>query len=141
MSIGLLALNAQIDARLRAALPAGMGLAVGYAPDNLTELANPVSAHVIPDGAQPQEDITTNARLMAGYTMYVFLDQERITASDEAMAYQFFDYSLSLILGWQPNSSTGECRFVSSPTPLAYDGHIGRLEFSFQIPVYVTRTT
>ena len=138
MSLGLMALNAAIDSRLRPLLPAGMGLGVGYAPENLTELASPIHAHVVPDGAAPASDAGAQARLMAGFTLYVFLDQERIDATQEADAYQFFDDAMAHVLGWQP-LDLGECRLVASPSPLAYDGRIGRLEFSFHVPVYVRR--
>ncbi len=139
MSLGLMALNAAIDARLRPLLPAGMGLGVGYAPENLTDLAAPIHAHVVPDGAAPVDATGPQARLMAGFTVYVFLDQERIDAQQESDAYAFFDAALSHIIGWPP-LDLGACRLIASPTPLAYDGRIGRLEFSFQVPVYVRRT-
>lgn len=133
-----MSLSSALDARLRPLLPAGMGLGVGYAPENLTDLGAPIHAHVVPDGAAPYADTGNQARLMAGYTLYVFLDQERIDATQEASAYQFFDDALAHILGWAP-MGLGECRLIASPSPLAYDGRIGRLEFSFQVPVYVRR--
>lgn len=139
MSIGLLALNAAIASRLTPLLPSGMGLAVGYAPENLTDLAAPISCHVVPDGARPYSDTGPNARLMAGYTLYVFLDQERIDTTQEAAAYQFFDDALAALLGWAPGGGAAECRFVSTQTPMAYDGRIGRLEISIEVPVYIRR--
>jgi len=117
-----------------------MGLGVGYAPENLTELEQPIHCHVVPDGARPDSDARVNARLMAGFTLYVFLDQERISATQEAAAYQFFDDALAALLAWSPEGSAGEFRFVSTPTPIGYDGRVGRLEISIEVPVYVRRT-
>lgn len=138
MSLGLLALNQAIDARLRPLLPTGMGLAVGYAPENLTELENPTTCHVVPDGASPLSSTGRNSRLMAGFTLYVFLDQERIDATQEAAAFQFFDDALAHLLAWSPNG-VGDVEFTQTQTPMAYDGRIGRLEISFAVPVYIRR--
>jgi len=137
MSIGLLALNALVDARIRAVLPAGIEMVTGYSPADLTDSAPPILARIVPYGAYPVEQRGRTGALEAHYSLFVEFDQERISAAQESAGYQFFDDALAQVCGWAYAPGRA-AQFQQSPAPLAYDGRIGRVEFSFVIPVFVT---
>lgn len=136
MSIGILSLNALVDARIRAVLPAGVELVTGYSYEDLRDSAPAILARVVPQGVYPAEQSGRTAALVAQYSLFVEFDQERITGTEEAAGYQFFDDALAQIAGWA--YAPGRfAQFIQSPTPMAYDGRIGRVEFSFSLPVFV----
>jgi len=137
MSVGFLSLNAALDARVRAVLPAGIDLATGYAPEDLTDPAAPILARIVPHGVYPREQRGKAGLLEAHYSFFVEFDQERIDATQEAAGYAFFDDAMAQICGWA-YAPGRMAEFQQSPAPMAYDGRIGRVEFSFVVPVIVT---
>ncbi|TVO53855.1 hypothetical protein [Denitromonas halophila] len=140
MSVGILALNTLVDARIRAVLPAGIEMVTGYSYEDLTDSAPAILARIVPQGVYPAEQSGRTAALVAQYTLFVEFDQERLSTADESAGYQFFDDALAQIAGWA--YAPGRfAQFIHSPTPMAYDGRIWRVEFSFSVPVFVTGNT
>lgn len=141
MTIGLLAINARVDARIRDVLPASVQMITGYSEEDLRESAPPMLARIVLHGVFPDDESgdrqgMTAAALLAQYSFFVEFDQERVTTAQEQEGYTLFDDAMMQIVGWSYRPGH-VARLIQSPNPLAYDGRIGRVEFSFTVPIYL----